>query len=194
MKILIDKDRIQARISEMAKEIDTYYRSQEWYEYTTQPVHLLGVMLGAIPFMEALVEKLSIRIECHWIRMSSYCGETWKIRSPKILTEPTKRFRGDTQFNNKILLVDDILDTGETLNIIKKKYEWPGDNIKTAVLLRKSGKASSDIVADFVGFDIPDKFVVGFGLDFDNRYRELPYIAIPGSDLILEKTNEFRKS
>jgi len=182
MKTLIHEDRLQTRIAEMAKEIDLYYRSQEWYKYTTQPVHLIGVMLGAIPFMEALVQNLSIRTECHWIRMSSYCGTTGKVRSPKSLAEPTKRFRGDTQFNNHILLVDDILETGETLNIIQKKYEWPGDDIRTAVLLRKPGKALSGITADFVGFDIPDNFVVGYGLDYDGQYRDLPYVAVWSED------------
>lgn len=179
MDTLITEKRLQARISEMAEEIDLYYQSQEWYQYTTQPVHLLGVMLGAIPFMEALVEKLSIRIERHWIRMSSYCGETRKVRPPKILAEPKKRFRGDTPFNNHILLVDDILETGETLKVIKKKYEWPGDDIRVAVLLRKPGKAICDVTIDFVGFDIPDRWMAGYGMDDRNgRSREVPYIFI----------------
>jgi len=182
MKILIDTDRIQTRIAEMAKEIDSYYQSQEWYKHTIQPVYLIGVMLGAIPFAKSLIEKLSIRTECHWIRVSSYCGQTKKTRSPKILVEPDKHFRGDTKFTNHILLVDDILETGETLKVLKNKYEWPGDDIRTAVLLRKPGKALSDITADFVGFDIPDKFVVGYGLDYDGQYRDLPYVAVWSED------------
>lgn len=178
MRVLIDETRLQTRISEMALEIDEYYLKQEWYKNTAQPVHILGVMLGAIPFTEALIEKLSVRIECHWIRMSSYCGKTSKVRLPKILAEPKKRFRGDTPFNNNILLIDDILETGETLKIIKEKYEWPGDDTRIAVLLRKPGKTLSGITADFVGFDIPDEFVVGYGLDCNGRYRDLPYVAV----------------
>lgn len=182
MKTLIDEVSLQARISEMALEIDKYYQNQEWYIRTDQPVHILGVMLGAMPFMNELVKQLSVRTEIHYIRMSSYCGKTTKVRQPKILDKPKKRFLGDTEFSNHILLVDDILDTGDTLNVIKKEYEWPGDEIRIAVLLQKPGKAHHPVTADFVGFDIPDEFVVGYGLDYDGRYREMPYVAVWSED------------
>ncbi len=173
MKTLISENRLQTRISEMASEIDEYYLKQEWYKNSEEPVVVIGVLTGAMFFMVDLVRKLSIRTELDFIRVSTYPGKTIVAQEPKIITKPTKNLR-----NANILLIDDILDTGKTLRMIKK-YLWAyPENIKTAVLLRKPGKASSGIKADFVGFDILDRFVVGYGLDYNGRYREMLYVAV----------------
>lgn len=176
MKILIDENDIQARIIEMAKEIDTYYEQQDWYQNTQEPVVVIGVLTGAIFFMADLVRKLSIRTELDFIRASTYPGKAITAQEPEIITPPTRIMNGA-----HVLLIDDIMDTGKTIVAIKECLwkEWlHPESMQIAVLLHKPGKASMDVTIDFVGFDIPDEFVVGYGLDYDGRYREKPYVAV----------------
>lgn len=182
-KVLIDRDRIQARITEMATEIDFYYYQQDWYRHSQEPVVVIGVLTGAMFFMTDLIRKLSIRTELDFIRVSTYPGKSTTAQEPKIITPSTNLPHGA-----HVLLVDDILDTGKTIKTIRK-YFWRNwifpEDMRMAVLLRKSRKAiihtgryERDVMADFVGFDIPDKFVIGMGLDYNSRYRELPYVAV----------------
>lgn len=176
MRTLISEVDLQARISEMASKIDSYYREQDWYRKTQEPVIVIGVLTGAMFFMVDLVRKLSIRTKLDFIRVSTYPGKATTAQKPQIITPPTRSLH-----DAHILLVDDILDTGKTIRTIREYLAQPyPESMRTAVLLQKFGKASLDITADFVGFDIPDKFVVGYGLDYDNRYRELPYVAVWG--------------
>lgn len=178
MRTLIDETRLQARISEMALEIDAYYQDQDWYRKTQEPVVVIGVLSGAVFFMADLVRKLSIRTELDFIRASTYPGKATTAQQPKIVCPPTKHLH-----DAHILLLDDILDTGKTLGMIRTHLAWPyPEDIRTAVLLRKPGKAPPDVTADFVGFDIEDEFVVGYGLDYDGRYREQPYVAVWSAD------------
>jgi len=176
MKILIDESRIRSRITDMAYEIDLYYQQQDWYQNTQEPVIVIGVLTGAMFFMADLVRKLSIRVELDFIRVSTYPGKVTTAQEPKITTPPTKIMHGA-----HVLLIDDILDTGKTIDAIKKclRQEWifPED-MQTVVLLRKPGKAPADITADFIGFDIPDEWVIGMGLDNNGRYREMPYVVV----------------
>lgn len=178
MRILIDEERLQARISEMALEIDSYYQSQAWYRQTQEPVVVIGVLTGALFFMADLVRKLSIRTELDFIRASTYPGESVIALEPKMICPPTKNLH-----DAHVLVIEDILDTGKTLDMIHTHLAWSyPESIKTAVLLRKPGKAPADVVANFIGFDIPDKFVVGMGLDYDNRHREMPCVAVWSRD------------
>lgn len=194
MRILIDEHRLQVRISEMAREIDEYYLGQNWYQETQEPVVVIGVLTGAMFFMADLVRKLSIRVELDFIRVSTYPGKAIEAHEPTIITQPARDL-----YNAHVLLVDDILDTGKTLRIIRQNFTWPSpDTMQTAFLLRKHGKAQAharslvrqaiksselipleeDVTADFVGFNIPDEFVVGYGLDYNGRYREMSHVAV----------------
>jgi len=176
MKVLINENSLQARISEMALEIDSYYLQQDWYQNTQEPVIVVGILIGALFFMADLIRKLSIRVELDFIRVSTYPGKSTTAQEPKIITPPTKIIDGA-----HTLLVDDILDTGNTILAIQKCLwkDWlHPEDMQIATLLRKLGKAPSDITANFVGFDIPNEFVVGCGLDYNGRYRELPYVAV----------------
>ena len=178
MKTLIDEKSLQSRISQMALEIDEYYSSQWWYQNTQEPVIIIGVLTGAVFFMADLVRKLSIRVELDFVRVSTYPGKAIIAQEPKIIIPPSRSLH-----NARILLVDDILDTGKTISVVGEDLSWScPDSIRTAVLLRKPGKAPSHISADFVGFDIPDDFVVGYGLDYDGRYREMPCVAVWSKD------------
>lgn len=185
MRILIEENRLQARISEIALEIDEYYQRQDWYQRTQEPVIVIGVLTGALFFMADLVRQLSIRTELDFIRVSTYPGKTTVAQTPQIIAQPVRSLH-----DKHILIVDDILDGGKTLRAVKEHLAWPflnrpgfhPETIKTAVLLRKPEKAPADVTADFVGFDIPDEFVVGMGLDYNGRYREKPYVAVWSED------------
>jgi hypoxanthine phosphoribosyltransferase len=190
MRILIDGNRLQTRISEMALEINEYYQKQDWYQRTQEPVIVIGVLTGALFFMADLVRQLSIRTELDFIRVSTYPGKTMIAQEPKIINLPTLSLQ-----DAHVLLVDDILDTGKTIGRIREHLAWPyipqnrnehiariSKNMRTAVLLRKPGKAPAGVTADFVGFDVPDKFLVGYGLDYDSRHREKPYVAVWSED------------
>ncbi len=182
MKILVGQDELQTRISQMASEIDTYYKDQEWYQNSDEPVVIICVLTGAIFFMADLVRQLTIRVELDFVRTSTYVGETVLSRKPKILVAPSKQLQG-----TNILILDDILDSGKTLKLIHDSLRWGyPKTMRTAVLLRKPGKAPGNVRADFIGFDIPDEFVVGFGLDYGGKYREMPHVAVWSED-------EFRK-
>ncbi|KKN98887.1 hypothetical protein LCGC14_0141280 [marine sediment metagenome] len=182
MKTLISEQQLQTRITEMALEIDSYYMAQEWYRNTQEPVIVVGVLTGALFFMADLIRKLSIRIELDFMRVSTYPGKATVAQKPKIITPPDRSLR-----DAHILLVDDILDTGKTIKVVKKWLSWPvPEDIWTCVLLRKPDK-NSEVKADFVGFDVPDEFLIGYGLDHDGKFREMPYVAFLSEE---EMSNE----
>lgn len=173
IKTLIDENRLQTRIGDMAWEISRYYGKQEWYRNTQESVVVVGILTGAMFFMADLVRKLSIRVELDFIRITT---------TSAIIVPPLKRLNNGPN----VLLVDDILDTDKTIRTAKDFLSWPCavncfqsvENIKTAVLLRKLLSTPVDTTADFVGFDVPDKFIYGYGLDDNGRHRELPYVAV----------------
>ncbi len=173
-KVLINRDSIQTRITEMASDIDFHYSQQDWYRHSQEPVVVIGVLTGAMFFMADLVRKLSIRTELDFIRVSTYPGKAVIAQKPKIISEPTKHLH-----DAHVLLIDNILDTGKTLRCIEEHLAWEyPESMRTAVLLRKPGKAAGIAIADFVGFDIPDEFVIGMGLDYNGLYRQFPYISV----------------
>lgn len=175
MQCLLDKNRIQTRISEMAQEIDAYYQKQSWYRYTNEPVVVIGILTGSVFFMTDLLRQLHIRVKMDFMRTSTYPGRaTTPQNEARLIQGPVTHLH-----DAHVLLIDDILDTGITL---QKAYQYIADHyietIKTAVLLRKPGKAPEHIKADFVGFDIPDEWVIGYGLDYNGLCRHWPDISI----------------
>ncbi len=178
MKILVGETELQARISQMASEIDEYYKSQKWYQESDKPVVVIGVLTGALFFMSDLVRKLTIRVELDFVRTSTYPGKSLISRQPEILIEPSKKL-----LNEHVLILDDVLDNGKTLKLVHDTLRWGyPETMRTAVLLRKPGKAPENVKVDFVGFDIPDEFIVGYGLDYGGKYREMPYVAVWSED------------
>ncbi len=153
MKILVTEDNLQMKISQMASEIDAYYKDQEWYQNSDEPVVIICVLTGAIFFMVDLVRNLTIRMELDFVRTSTCSGKSISSREPNILVEPSRNIQ-----NAHILILDDILDTGKTLKLINDIFLWKyPKTMRTAVLLRKPGKAPENVKADFIGFDIPDE-------------------------------------
>jgi hypoxanthine phosphoribosyltransferase len=135
---------------------------------------IVSLINGAVMFTADLMREIDnpVRLDC--IRVSSYGAKTKSIGTPQVIYSLTLDIRG-----RHVLLIDDILDTGKTLSLVSKLIrELTPASLRTCVLLDKNERREVEIEADFVGFDIPNKFVVGYGLDFAERYRNLPYIGV----------------
>ena len=167
-RILISQQQLAERVRSMAATIAGCYPDQE------EGLILVTVLSGSIIFLADLIRHLPMKMKIGLITVSSYSGATTESRGPVI--------RGDLDLEvtgRHVLVIDDILDTGRTLRIVQARLAGREPrSIRTAVLLRKPSKAPDDVVADFVGFDINDEFVVGYGLDYGDHYRNLPYIAV----------------
>jgi hypoxanthine phosphoribosyltransferase len=190
MKTLISQSDLDRRVSQMAAEIDAYYKDKDWYRKTNEPVVIIGVLTGALFFMSDLIRKLTIRMELDFVRTSTYPGKSLTSREPKILVEPSRNLH-----DSHVLIVDDILDTGKTLKLIHDSLRWGyPKSMKTAVLLRKPDKAPENVKVDFIGFDIPDEFVVGYGLDYGGKHREMPCVAVWSEDESGKGENSFERN
>lgn len=169
--ILVSEADIKKRLRKLGSEIAALYGDQE--------ITVVAVINGAILFTADLLRQIDnpVRLDC--IRVSSYRNETKSTGKPQVLGNLSLDLA-----NRHVLLIDDILDTGKTLSLIVgmiKKLQ-PA-SVRTCVLLDKRGRREVEFEADFVGFQIPDKFVVGYGLDYAERYRNLPCIGVLKSHL-----------
>lgn len=164
--VLVNEPMIKRRLKKLGTDIAAAYGKEE--------ITVVAIINGAILFTADLIRQIRnpLRLDC--IRMSSYKNDTRSVGKPQLLHNLTLDVTG-----RHVLLIDDILDTGKTLafvvNLIKKQNPA---SVRTCVLLDKKGRREIDFEADFVGFEIPDRFVVGYGLDFAERYRNLPCIGI----------------
>jgi hypoxanthine phosphoribosyltransferase len=164
--ILIDRYAIQARIYKMAQEIGAAYGENEFL--------LMPLLTGSIIFVADLVRHLPIRMKIDVMAVSSYPGKSTSNQGTRVLYPNTFDVQG-----KHVLVIDDILDSGRTLSSVREILTNSGaKSVRTCVLLRKLIPGKPQIAADYIGFDIPDEFVVGYGLDFDGYYRNLPDIAI----------------
>lgn len=166
-QILISRERIARRVREMADDIGRVYADD-----VEEGLTLVTILSGSLIFLADLIRCLPLRMKIGLITVSSYQGTTAGEASvlQQLNTEVTGRH---------VLLVDDILDTGGTLRLVRRQLEPARPrSVRTCVLLRKPSKAPPDVPADFVGFDIEDHFVVGYGLDYNDHYRNLPDIAV----------------
>src|SRR5690348_3691334 len=166
MKILLSAEEIQRRIAEMARQIADDYRGQ--------PVTIVGVLTGCLMFLADLVRHLDLPLRIGLLQASSYRGATTTPGALHVQPELLPDLRG-----RHVLLLDDILDTGQTLAYLREHLHNLGvASLRIGVLLRKEGRQQVPVAVDYRGFDIPDAFVVGYGLDYNDEYRHLPYIAI----------------
>ena len=171
MQVLITAEQIQRRIDELGREIAATYPDQ-------QPVTIVGVLTGCVVFMADLIRRLDLPLRIALIQASSYRGTSTQPGELRIQPEILPDLRG-----HHVLLLDDILDTGQTLsNLTQRLRALEPLSVRVGVLLRKLGRQQVALEPDFCGFEIPDKFVVGYGLDYDNQYRHLPYIAALSPD------------
>ena len=163
---LIDRKTVENRIKELAKQIEKDYAGEE--------VYCVGLLKGSVVFLSDLVKEINSPVIIDFMSVSSYGSETVSSGDVKILKDTDLDLRG-----KHVLIVEDIIDTGLTLeHVIRYFKESKGvKTLKTCTLLSKpERKVNIDI--DYVGFDVPDKFVIGYGLDYDQKYRNLPYIAV----------------
>jgi hypoxanthine phosphoribosyltransferase len=173
LPVLITAEQIHRRIGELAEQIAPAYRGQ--------PLTILGVLTGSLMFLSDLVRRLDVPLRIGFIQASSYRGTATEPGSLRIGPE----IRGDLR-GRHVLLLDDILDTGQTLrSLVAHLRDAQVASLKIAVLLRKQGRQQHHVHVDFVGFDIPDEFVVGYGLDYNDEYRQLPHIAVLPRELYM---------
>ena len=166
MEILLPPERLQKRVAEMAEEIVR--------DYEGRPVTIVGVLTGCLMFLADLVRQMDLRLRIDLIQASSYRGKTTTAGELTIDASALPDIRG-----RDILLLDDILDTGHTLHHLVAHLNTLGPkSVRVAVLLRKIGRQEIPFEPDYCGFEIPDAFVVGYGLDFNDEYRHLPYVGI----------------
>ena len=166
-KVILSADEINTRVQEIAVEIN------QNYEGSVREVILITLLDGAIVFTADLIRHLSVPIRLDCIRVSSYGNSTNPETAPRILGS----LKSDVQ-DKHVLLVDDILDTGNTMKkVVNEVSAQKPASLRTCVFLDKPERRQNNFQADWSGFSIPDEFVVGYGLDYAGRYRELPYLG-----------------
>ena len=171
-EILIEQEPLQARIAELGQEISR--------EYEGRDLLLVGVLKGAVFFMADLMRELSIPCEIDFMAISSYGAATDSSGVVRILKDLDANIAG-----RDVLVVEDIIDSGLTLSYLMRslKARKPA-SLEICALLTKPERREIEVPVKFVGFEIPNKFVIGYGLDFAERYRNLPYVAVLHPDLI----------
>jgi hypoxanthine phosphoribosyltransferase len=164
---LISADAIQDRIVSLASEIERAYPEGE-------EIHLVGILKGGFLFMADLVRAMSERVTMDFMAVSSYGKGTTSSGQVRVLKDLDSNVEG-----RHVILVEDIVDTGLTLHYLQDlvKARAP-KTLRTACLLSKPSRRKVDVEVDYIGFTIEDHFVVGYGLDYAEKYRNLPYIAV----------------
>lgn len=169
MKILLDESQLREGVQRLAAEIDD--------QYGGRPLTVVAVMTGSLVLFADLIRLLSMPLRVGVVQASSYRGGT----RPGELTVDTQMLI-DVQ-GREVLLVDDIFDTGRTLARLLDQFDQMGaTSVRSAVLLHKHRSGQAPVRPDFVAFRIPDEFVVGYGLDFQDLYRNLPFLAVLETD------------
>lgn len=180
-KVLIYKETIAARVAEMARQI-TADHSQPG-EPDLGEVTIVPILTGAMILCADLIRHIPIEMKIGLLTVSSYPGSALQSRGSQLLGQQLGDIRG-----RHVLLLDDILDSGGTLKLVVPILKDLGAaSVKTAVLLRKDRPAAKEVPVDYVGFEIPDEFVVGYGLDYNNYYRNLPDICVLTPEAIERK-------
>ena len=173
-KILVSEESIQQRIHELGDQISEDYQRDRISEIT-----VIAIINGAVVFAADLIRRihLSTRLDC--VRVSAYLDDTQPIKEPEMIDNIRLQIEG-----RHVLMVDDILDTGKTCSkIVSALNSQKPASIKTCMLLDKKGRREIPFEADYVGFPIPNEFVVGYGLDFAEKYRGLPCIGVVKPEL-----------
>ena len=172
-RILLTHDQILARVRALAAQI------AQTYSESVAGVTIVPILSGSIIFVADLIRELPFRMKVALVHISTYPGATTSPGTPRTVMPPVGDVTG-----RDVLILDDILDSGRTLRHVRETLTaLRPASIRTAVLLRKPGRASGEH-ADFVGFDIEDSFVVGYGLDYNDFYRNFPHIGVLRPELI----------
>ena len=166
LRVLLGEEEIHAKVKEMGKKITEDYKNSN--------LMLVTVLKGAVVFLADIMREIDVPAEIDFMVVSSYGSGVKSSGVVKIVKDLDVPLEG-----KDILIVEDILDSGLTLSYIKELLASRGPrSIKIATLLDKPSRRKVDLQADYVGFSVPDEFVIGYGLDYDEKYRNLPYIGI----------------
>ncbi|ALC83286.1 MULTISPECIES: hypoxanthine phosphoribosyltransferase [Bacillus] len=165
-RILISEEEIEKKVKELGAALTE--------EYDGRFPLAIGVLKGAMPFMADLLKNIDTYLEMDFMDVSSYGNSTVSTGEVKIVKDLDTSVEG-----RHILIIEDIIDSGLTLSYLVELFRYrKAESIKIVTLLDKPSGRKADIQADYVGFEVPDAFVVGYGLDYAERYRNLPYIGI----------------
>ena len=168
-RILVSEEEIDATVRRLAAEIDLDYGGAD------KRLVLVCILKGSIVFMGELMKRLKIPVEIDCMKVSSYGGGTVSGGSVKIHLDITRDDLSDCD----LLVVEDIIDSGCTLSYLTEYLKLKGaKSVKTCTLLDKPSRRKVDFTPDYRGIEIPDEFVVGYGLDYDERFRALPYVGV----------------
>jgi hypoxanthine phosphoribosyltransferase len=171
-EVLIDRDVLQRRIEELGEEIST--------DYAGRDLLLIGVLKGAVFFMADLMRNLTIPCEIDFMAISSYGDSTDSSGVVRILKDLDINIEG-----RDVLIVEDIIDSGLTLSYLMRNLEAREPaSLEICSLLTKPERREADVPVRYIGFEIPNRFVIGYGLDFAERYRNLPYVGVLDPALI----------
>jgi hypoxanthine phosphoribosyltransferase len=167
-RVILSPERIQVRVRQLAQEIAEVYTGQP------PALTLVPILSGSIIFLADLIRELPLKMKIAVVHVSTYPGRSLQPGQPQLLMDVCGQIEG-----RDVLIVDDILDSGRTLGLVQAAlHARRPASVRTAVLLRKRGREPRAANVDFIGFDIDDQFVVGYGLDFDDHYRNYPYIGV----------------
>ena len=173
-EILIDEERLQERIRELGREISADYAGRE--------LLLVGVLKGAVIFMADLKRELTVPCEIDFMAISSYGAATDSSGVVRILKDLDINIEG-----RNVLVVEDIIDSGLTLSYLLRNLESREPaSLEICALLTKPERREVDVAVRYIGFEIPNRFVIGYGLDFAERYRNLPYVGVLAPALVPE--------
>ena len=173
-EILIEPDALQERVAALGREVSADYASRD--------LLLIGVLKGAVFFMADLMRHVTVPCEVDFMAISSYGASTDSSGVVRILKDLDINIEG-----RHVLVVEDIIDSGLTLSYLMRNLEARGPaSLEICALLTKPDRREMDVPVRYIGFEILDRFVIGYGLDFAERYRNLPYVAVLSDELIPE--------
>jgi hypoxanthine phosphoribosyltransferase len=176
-RVLFDGAAIHKRLDEMAAQITADYADRE--------LTVIAILTGSLMFMSDLLRRIPLRLKLDCLSVAFYQGKT--TTSGDVIF---KQLAVPDVAGRDVLILDDILDTGQTLAAVREKLEKAKPrSIRVCVLLSKRKQRAREINADYIGFEIDDEFVVGYGLDFMERYRNLPYLGVLKKEL-MDQTNQ----
>lgn len=166
IETLISKEQLATRVKELAKQIENDYQGKD--------LVCVGLLKGSVVFMTDLIKEINLDLKIDFMKVSSYGNGTDSTGVVKILKDVDEEVTG-----KDVLLIEDIVDTGLTLANVKE-FMWKKrpNSIKICTLLDKPSRRKTDVKAEYIGFEIPDAFVIGYGLDYAEHYRNLPYVGI----------------
>jgi hypoxanthine phosphoribosyltransferase len=173
-EILIDEDALSSRVAELGVEVSADYQGRD--------LLLIGVLKGAVFFMADLMRHITVACEVDFMAISSYGDSTDSSGIVRILKDLDINIEG-----RDVLVVEDIIDSGLTLSYLMRNLESREPaSLEVCALMTKPARREIDVPVRYIGFEIPNRFVVGYGLDFGERYRNLPYVAVLSDEFIPE--------